>query len=77
MLGLGSHLVANNWFLHSHRNYATVATLSYLPLVDSLQEDKSIYCVVLETFRESMLPQICEPLEVLTWDAEGEVLLGG
>ena len=24
-----------------------------------------------------MLPQICEPLEVLTWDAEGEVLLGG
>ena len=23
-----------------------------------------------------MLPQICEALEVLTWDAEGEVLLG-
>ena len=23
-----------------------------------------------------MLPQICEPLEVLTWDAEGEMLLG-
>ena len=24
-----------------------------------------------------MLPQICEPLEFLTWDAEGEVLLSG
>ena len=24
-----------------------------------------------------MLPQVCEPLEVLTWDAEGAVLLGG
>ena len=42
----------------------------YIPLVDFLQEEKSIYCVVLETFYELMLPQICEPLEVLTWDAE-------
>ena len=48
----------------------------YLPLVDFLQENKSIYCAVVETFCESMLPQICEALEVLTWDAEGEVLLG-
>ena len=26
---------------------------------------------------DSLFPKICEPLEVLTWDAEGEVLLGG
>ena len=45
-------------------------------LVDFLQEDKVIYCVVVETFCGSVFLQICEPLEALTWDAEGEVLLG-
>ena len=35
----------------------------YLPLVDFLQEDKRIYCVVVETFCDLIFPQICEPLE--------------
>ena len=49
----------------------------YLPLVDFLQEDMRIYCVIVEIFYGSIFPQIGEPLEALTWNVEGEVLLGG
>ena len=72
-----SHLVANNWFLPCHRNHGIVAKLSYIFPWLIFSKRKSIFCVVVETFCESMLPQISEPLEVLTWDAEGEVFLGG
>ena len=51
--------------------------LFYLPLVDFLQEDKRIYCVVVGTFCDSIFSHICELPEALTWDAEGVVLLGG
>ena len=49
----------------------------YHSLVDFLQEDKRIYCAVIETFCDSMFSQIYEPLEALTWDADGDVSLGG
>ena len=48
----------------------------YLPLIEFLQEDKRIYYVVVKTFCDSILPQICEPPESTTSDAEGGVSLG-
>ena len=64
------YLVVNDWLVPSHKDSTKI------PLIEFLQEDKRIYYVVVKTFCDSILPQICEPPESTTSDAEGGVSLG-
>ena len=60
------------------KNFRTeVKSVLYFPLVNFLQEDKRMYCIVKETFCDPTFPQTCKPLKALTWDVKGEVSLGG
>ena len=57
-------------------------TVVYLPMVNFLQEkkeihqeEKEIHSVAVETFCDSITPQICEPPQVSIWHAGGGVSL--